>query len=85
MQQQVLETRLCEALERLADPHTGPVEGPSQGDEDQEQQHRPRGVDPLVGLGLLPGSSLQRHGGHSGDIGSRFRWLKQAGSGTEGF
>lgn len=49
---------LCEVLEGLADPHAGPVEGPSQGDENQEQQHGPRGVDPLVGLSLRPRSSL---------------------------
>lgn len=50
---------LREVLEGLADPHTGPVEGPSQGDENQEQQHGPRGIDPLVGLGLHPCSSLK--------------------------
>lgn len=49
---------LCEVLEGLADPHAGPVEGPSQGDENQEQQHGPRGVDPLVGLSLRPRSCL---------------------------
>lgn len=51
---------LCEVLEGLADPHAGPVESPSQGDENQEQQHGPRGVDPLVGLSLRPRSSLKR-------------------------
>ena len=50
---------LCEVLEGLADPHAGPVEGPGQGDENQEQQHGPRGVDPLVGLSLPPRSSLK--------------------------
>lgn len=50
---------LCEALEGLADPHASPVEGPGQGDEHQEQQHGPRGVDALVGLGLHPRSSLR--------------------------
>lgn len=54
------EGALCEVLEGLADPHAGPVEGPSQGDENQEQQHGPRGVDPLVGLSLHPRSSLKR-------------------------
>lgn len=51
---------LCEVLEGLADPHAGPVEGPSQGDEHQEQQHGPRGVDPLVGLSLHPRPGLRR-------------------------
>lgn len=32
---------LREVLEGLADSHTGPVKGPGQGDEDQEQQHGP--------------------------------------------
>lgn len=50
---------LREILERLADPHAGPVEGSSQGDENQEQQHGPRGVDPRVGLSLHPRSSLE--------------------------
>lgn len=53
-----MEGALCEVLEGLADPHAGPVEGPSQGDENQEQQHGPRGVDPLVGLSLRPRSCL---------------------------
>lgn len=52
---------LCEVLQGLADPHAGPVEGPSQGDENQEQQHGPRGIDSLVGLSLHPRSSLQRN------------------------
>jgi len=52
---------LCEVLEWLADPHAGPVEGPSQGDENQEQHYGPRGVDPGVGLSLHPRSSLKRH------------------------
>lgn len=53
------EGALCEVLEGLADPHAGPVEGPSQGDENKEQQHSPRGVDPLVGLSLHPRPSHQ--------------------------
>lgn len=56
---------LCEVLERLADPHARPVEGPGQGDEDQEQQHGPRGVDPLVGLSLDPRSRHQPGGGNA--------------------
>lgn len=60
---------LCEVLEGLADPHAGPVESPSQGDENQEQQHGPRGVDPLVGLSLRPRSSLrEREEGDRGEI-----------------
>lgn len=51
---------LCEVLEWLADPHASPVDGPSQGDENEEQQHSPRGVDPLVGLSLHPRPSLRR-------------------------
>lgn len=58
-----LQGALCEVLEGLADPHAGPVESPSQGDEDQEQQHGPRGVDPLVGLSLRPRSSHQSGSG----------------------
>lgn len=54
---------LCEILEGLADPHASPVEGPSQGDKNQEQQHGPRGVDPLVRLSLHPRSSLKRDRG----------------------
>lgn len=54
---------LCEVLEGLADPHAGPVESPRQGDENQEQQHGPRGVNPLVGLSLHPRPSHQPGGG----------------------
>lgn len=57
------EGALCEALERLADPHAGPVDGPGQCDEHQQQQHGPGGVDPLVGLGLHPRPGLQRQTG----------------------
>ena len=53
------EGALCEVLEGLADPHAGPVEGPGQGDENQEQQHGPGGIDPLVGLGLHPRPGLE--------------------------
>lgn len=56
-----LEGALCKILERLADPHADPVEGSSQGDENQEQQHGPRGVDPRVRLSLHPRSSLSRY------------------------
>ena len=58
------ERALCEVLEGLADPHAGPVEGPSQGDENQEQQHGPRSVDPLVGLSLRPRSRLESDRGN---------------------
>lgn len=50
---------LGEVLQGLADSHTGPVEGPSQGDHHQKQQHGPGGVDPRVGLSLQPRSSLE--------------------------
>lgn len=59
-----LKGALCEVLEGLADPHAGPVEGPSQGDENQEQQHGPRSVDPLVGLSLRPRSRLESDRGN---------------------
>lgn len=43
-----------EVLEGLADPHAGPVEGPGQGEQGQQQHGGPGGVDPRVGLGLHP-------------------------------
>lgn len=63
MVQRSLKGALCEVLEGLADPHAGPVEGPSHGDDHQEQQHGPGGVDPLVGLSLHPRSSYQPRSG----------------------
>lgn len=45
---------LCEVLQGLAHTHAGPVEGPAQGEQDQQEQKGPGGVDPLVVLGLEP-------------------------------
>lgn len=51
---EVRDEALCEVLQRLADPHARPVEGTSQSDQHEEQQHGPRGVDARVGLRLHP-------------------------------
>lgn len=57
---------LREVLEGLADPHTGPVKGPGQADQDQKQQRGPRGVDSWVGPSVPPRSSLEGQEGGPG-------------------